>query len=224
VVQEVVIYGAGPFAMLVRRYLEMEGLAQVVAYSADRAYLKDDAPFDGLPVRPFEEIEGSHPPSHIGMFVAIGYKAMRARKLMFDRAKTKGYRLINVISRRAISYPDLEIGENNILMPEVVVEPLARIGHNNVFWSGTMVGHGVAVGDHNYFAARCILGGDSRVGDLCFLGNGAIAGNGLEIQSETQVLPGSVLSESTQAATKYIGNPARAIGTHADTGIVIARG
>jgi sugar O-acyltransferase (sialic acid O-acetyltransferase NeuD family) len=232
-VQEVVIYGAGPFARVVRRYLEGEGegegagagAAKVTAYAADRASLTDrESTFDGLPLCPFEDLAQRHPPERCGMFVAIGSKALRARKTMFEQAKAKGYRLINVISRHAIIYPDLDIGENNILMPQVLVEPLAEIGHNNILGTGTMVCHEARVGDHNYVSAACVIGGGSQVHDLCFFGNGAITINSLSIASETHAMPGAVFIQNTQASTKYLGSPARAIGTHGDTGIVIARG
>jgi UDP-3-O-[3-hydroxymyristoyl] glucosamine N-acyltransferase len=116
------------------------------------------------------------------------------------------------------------MGENNVAMANVVLEPFAKVGHNNVFWTGTLICHDVTVGNGNYVAAACVLGGNCRIGDGCFLGNGVIVINDIELARETQVLPGSTLLRSTREFRSYQGNPAREIGNHEERGIAIARG
>ena len=48
--------------------------------------------------------------------------------------------------------------------------------------------------------------------------------NEIQIKNETHLLPGAVLLEDSMEFTKYIGNPAKRIGKHQETGIIIERG
>ncbi len=219
---DLVICGIGPFARLMRFYFSSDSGYRVVAFTADKDYIAGDS-FSGLPVIPLERVAHSFPPECASMFVAIGYKRMRNRRLLFDRAKAMGYSLANYVSSAAVHYPGLKLGENNVLMANVVVEPFVSIGNNNVFWTGTLVCHDAFVGDHNYAAARCTVGGGCVVRDGCFLGNGSILIDHLELASETHLAPGAVVLRSTSEFRRYMGNPAREIGSHQEQGIVIER-
>ncbi len=219
----IVIYGAGPLAKLMKYYFEEDSPAKVVAFSVDSAF-RTDPTFCGCPVVPFEQIATDYPPSQVGLFVAIGYRNMRNRVLLFNRARSLGYDLRNYVSSRAITYPDLCIGENNVLMANVHIEPFASIGDNNLFSSDTLIAHEVKIGNGNYCAAKVLIGGNSKVQDSCFFGNGTVVINDVAIAAETQTFPGTVLVQNTKPHSKYLGNPARQIGTHEATGIVIERG
>jgi len=154
---------------------------------------------------------------------AVGYRDMRARWKAFGRLRADGHELANYVSPRAIVARSVQMAQGNIILPGVVIEPLVCIGSGNLIWSQSLIGHEVVVGDNNYIAANCVVGGLSRIGDSCFLGNTSTTVDGVDLADETQVLPGSVLFESTAAHTKYLGSPARPIGVHRDTGIVIQR-
>ncbi len=220
---DLVIFGVGPFARLMRYYFDQDSDYRVAAFTADCEYVKE-ASFCDLPVVPFETVARSHPPSRTDMFVAIGYRRMRNRRVLFDRAKAQGYSLANYVSSRVVRYPDLRIGENNVAMAGVQFEPFVRVGNNNVFWSDTLVCHDVVVGDGNYVAAKCVLAGNCVVEDGCFLGNGVMLINNLLIARETHLLPGAVALRSTRPFSKYTGNPAREFDSHEEQGIVIERG
>ncbi len=220
--EKVVIYGVGAFGRLMEFYFAQAGRFDVVAYTCDRQFLGDDT-FGSLPVVPFETIEDFYPPEEFKMFVAIGYKRMRTRREMFARAKGKGYELVSYISPQAITYEDLVIGENNVVMGGANIEPFVVIGDNNIVWSDTLLGHELELGSHNYISAKCVVAGESRVGSGCFFGNGVTMINNLSIADETMLIAGAVLFRDTKVASKYIGNPAKRCGNHAETGIVITR-
>ncbi len=220
---DLVIFGAGPFARLMHYYFTHDSEYRVTAFTADPEYLAEPQ-FCGLPAIPFERVVECHPPSRARMFVAVGYRRMRARAEMFQRARSCGYTLANYISSRAMRYPDLRLGENNVAMANVHFEPFVTVGDNNVFWSDTLVCHDVTVGDGNYVAAKCVLGGNSVVTEGCFVGNGSILINDVTLAPETHMLPGAVALQSTRAFRRYAGNPAREIGGHEERGIVIERG
>jgi UDP-N-acetylbacillosamine N-acetyltransferase len=221
--RSIVIYGAGPLAKLMQYYFEEDSSTKVVAFSVDPAY-QSERMFCRRPVVPFDQLTTEYPPSEVGLFVAIGYRNMRNRILMFNRACALGYELVNYVSSRAITYSDLSIGKNNALMANVHVEPFTLIGHNNLFFSDTLIAHNVTIGNGNVLAARVLIGGNSKVQNSCFFGNGTILINEVAIADETHTFPGTVIVQDTKACTKYLGNPARQIGTHEETGIIIERG
>jgi sugar O-acyltransferase (sialic acid O-acetyltransferase NeuD family) len=220
---DLVICGVGPFARLMHYYFSHDSAHRVVAFTADERYLSAPS-FCGLPAVPFECIEKTYPPSLAELFVAIGYRRMRDRMRLFERARALNYVLASYVSSQAVRFPDLEIGQNNVAMPGVTFEPFARVGDHNVFWSGTLVCHDAVVGNGNYMGAKCLVGGNSVVRDGCFLGNGAILIDGVELAEETHILPGSTVLQSTRPFRKYHGNPAREVGSHEQDGIVIERG
>ncbi len=220
---KLVIFGAGPLALLMDRYFSEDTDYEVVAFCADGDYCT--TPYvAGRPLVPFNEIVSWAPPQHHEMFVAVGYRRMRERRRCFERAVAAGYQCANYISPRAIIHERERIGQNNVFMDQVLMEPFARIRDNNLFWSGSFIGHECLVGSHNYLSARVIIGGQSTVGDGCFFGNGACTINAVELSEETMLLPGAFALRSTEPFTKYLGNPARAIGSHEEHGIVIERG
>jgi UDP-N-acetylbacillosamine N-acetyltransferase len=213
---EIAIFGANSLTKLLIELVRDDG-GQVACVVVD-----DDSwtgqSFHGVPLLRYSALQG---PKRI--LSAVGYRAMRARRQVFDRLERDGHEMTNYISSGASVSRSVEMGSGNIVMPGVVIEPLARIGCGNLFWSQSLVCHEVIVGNHNYVAAGCVIGGHCLIGDLCFMGNASTTIDGVSLSDETYVLAGSVIFENTEAHTKYIGSPARAIGFHGEAGIVIQR-
>jgi UDP-N-acetylbacillosamine N-acetyltransferase len=218
-----VIFGVGPLARLMQYYFEKDTDYEAVAFCVDREHLQEES-FCGRPVVPFDEVGERYPADDHHMFVAIGYRRMRDRKRVYERAKAAGYRCASYGSPRAILHAPGDAGENNVFMDRVLMEPFASVGDNNLFWSGTLIGHECVIGSHNYVSANVIIGGQSEVADGCFLGNGAATINAIRLREETMLLPGALALRNSEPFTKYFGNPAKAIGTHREQGIVIERG
>ena len=218
--QSIICYGTGKFAELIHFYLSSEEGQDVVGFVADKVYIRDRT-FLGLPVRAFEEVESFWNPADFYMILAVGYRMMRNRKRMYDDAKGKGYRLANFVSKKATLADNVVMGDNNIVMPHVHVEPFSVIGNNNIFWSNTLICHHARIGHHNFFAPNSTIAGDATIGDLCFFGVGSVIRDKLFIADETHVVPGSAVYNNTSAHMKYVGVPARPVRQHLEKGIVI---
>lgn len=204
---KIIIYGLGSFAKLLCRYISADSNYDVIAFCADSDFIECNE-FCGLPLVSFDTIEKEYPSSQYKMLVAVGYSKMRNRKVMFDKAKSKGYQLINYIHPSVI-YHDLKKGENNIILPGCVIEPNVKIGDNNVIWSMSLLGHDCIIGSHNYISAKCLISGNSKLKDLSFIGNGTIMINGITIDNETCVGAATYLRKSTISNGLYSGNPAK---------------
>jgi len=217
---KLIIYGLGDFANLVKHYFLTDSEYEVVAYCADRDYVKHDSE-DGLPVIPFDEVAAHYPPEDFEMFVAVGYSNMRARKRMFTRAVEEGYRFANFIHSTAFVDPTVSVGVNTLILPGSVIEPFAEIGDNNIIWSCVVISHNATVQDHCFLASKSLVGGYSEVGENSFLGFAATVVQNVRVGRETLVGANSLITGDTQPHSKMIGAPACSVASHADTGIKI---
>lgn len=218
----IVVYGIGDLARTTYEMLRVEGLCDVVAFAVDRNFLKADR-FMDLPLVAFEDVESHYPPRDHEMLVLIGYKKMRNRKRMFDRAKAKGYRLPNVIARNSSVPKEITIGENNIVGDYVYIGPFSRMGDNNIVRPHTHIGHDAHIGNHVFISPCCQIAGFSDVGDLSCLGIGATVVEHVTLGEESFVGAGALVLRDTEPFSQYRGNPAEKVGEHKETGIILLR-
>jgi sugar O-acyltransferase (sialic acid O-acetyltransferase NeuD family) len=218
----VVIYGLGELASTTLQMIRAAGSLEVSAFTVDRGFLQQQS-FAGLPVVPFEEVEREYPPASHDMLLLVGYKRMRARADMFARAKAKDYRLPNLIAANSHVCADVKLGENNIIGDFVFVGPGAEFGDNNIIRPSSHIGHHAIFGHHVFVAPGAMIAGRVRVGDLSYVGLAAAVIDGVQLDSETLLLPGAVLMQDAPACGQYQGNPAQRIGEHHGTGIMLLR-
>lgn len=219
-VEKIIIYGIGDFARLMHHYFTTESDFEVSAFCVDQKYKKDNMLY-GLPIISYEEIEKLYSSKKYSMFVAVGYSNMRARKSLFDKAKSKGYKLVNFISRSSSLNSNIIFGENNVFFQNVCVEPFVVIGDNNIFWSSAVICHDAIVGSHNFIAAGAIIGGFSKIEDLCFLGFRSTVIQNLTLSNETLLGANSLLLDDTSLSSLWLGSPAKLKGLHSAEGIKI---
>lgn len=217
---EVVIYGIGTFAKLLYYYFTKDSNYKIVAFCADRIYIKDKN-FCNLPLIPFEDLERSYSPEKFKVFVAVGYSNMRARKIMFDKIKSKNYESVNYISSKAILDSNVIVGENNVILENTVIEPFVKIVNNNIIWSSSNICHDVFIDSHSFIAAQTLIGGFSKIKNNCFVGFNSTIIQNIVLENETLVGAKSLVLKNTKSFTKYIGNPAKSVSTHEQEGIKI---
>lgn len=218
----ILIYGAGPFAELMHHHFSLAGSAPVAAFTVDREYLTVER-LRGLPVLAFEEVLETHPPATCDLFLAVGYKDLRARSRLFAKARSAGYRLASFLDPHALVYQPEALGENCVVLGNAVVEPFCTLGDNNILWTGSTVCHGTRLGSHNFLAAGVVVGGECRVGDRCFFGFSSTVREKVSVADETLLGAQSLLLQDTTPGGTYLGIPARRSGGHAEDGIRISR-
>jgi sugar O-acyltransferase (sialic acid O-acetyltransferase NeuD family) len=177
-VAQVVIFGTGDVAVLANYFLTHDSQHEVVAFCLDRERIDSDE-FLGAPLVPFDDIERRYPPAEFQMLVAIGFQRVnRLRSERFAEAKDKGYALTSYVSSSTLTWPDLEIGENCIVMERNVIQPFVSIGNDVILGPGNCIGHHARIMDHAFLASCVDLSGRVTVGAHCFLGaNAAIREN-----------------------------------------------
>lgn len=206
--KKVIIFGIGENAQLFKFYLENDSEYkdeyEVVAFTLDNKYIEKDI-FMELPLIPFEKIENFYTPNDYYCFVALGYKDMNGlRENKFLEVKKKGYKTMNYISSKACVYSDLDIGENNFIMDNQVIQPFVKIGNNNVFYGGGVVSHHSVIGDNCFFGAGVVIAGGTIVKNNCFFGVNSVISGKTIIEYKTFISAGGRISKNTKQNGVYI--------------------
>jgi sugar O-acyltransferase (sialic acid O-acetyltransferase NeuD family) len=182
-----VIFGNGSTARVVHAEITHNTPHEVAGFCVDRAYLAEKELL-GLPVVPFDEVEKHFPPDKYKMFVAVGY--VNVNKLRADRyqqAKSAGYEFPNVIAKSAVTYPDLQIGDNCMIGSCTVIHPQVKIGNNVLIGSGCNLAHDLDMGDNCFLSDQVAIAGFVTVGPNCFIGTGAVIRNKVRVGRESVI-------------------------------------
>lgn len=206
--KKVVIFGTGDFAQVAYFYLTHDSQYEIVAFTADKTFIKEKESF-GLPLIPFEEVENSCPPNEYQMFIAIAYSNVnRVRAEKYYEAKRKGYELISYINSKAVTWGDTEIGDNCFIFENQTIQPFVKIGNNVIVWSGNHIGHHSFIGDHCFITSHVVISGNVKIGPYCFLGVNATIRDGLTIARECIIGAGALILKDTVEKAVYRGNAA----------------
>lgn len=193
---KVVVFGTGQIAEVAHFYLTRDSDHEVVAFTVDGEYLKEDS-FKGESVIAFEEINKYYPPEEYKMFIPISYKSMnRIREARYIEAKGKGYSFISYVSSKASYYGSL-IGENCFILENNVIQPFSCIGNNTILWSGNHLGHHSVIGNNCFIASHVVISGSVKVGDNTFIGVNATIRDNIEIGNYNLLGAGTVILKNT---------------------------
>jgi sugar O-acyltransferase (sialic acid O-acetyltransferase NeuD family) len=220
--KDVVIYGAGSFARMMRLYLDRVPGQKVAAFCVDEAFMEGVNRFDDLPLVAFENVECLYPQDLNLMFVAIGYANMRTRRIMYERAFRKGYQFVNYIDRDAMLDETVVLGFNNVVFGGSVLEPFSKLGDNNIIWSSVTISHDVKVGNHCFFASQSLIGGNCVIGDNSFFGFNSTCAQNIVVEKESLIGAKSLVLANTGAFSKNVGVPSVEVSNHMDGGIMIS--
>lgn len=208
VMEQVVLFGASKFARDVYVHLEYDSPYEVVAFTVDSPYLREERLF-GRPVVPFESVESFFPPDRFKMLVAVGYQRLNEfRGEKCDQARAKGYQLISYISEKAVTWPDQIIGDNCLICPNSVLSPSAKLGNNVVIGLGSLVGHDSEIHDHSFIGGGARLSGVVTVGPYCFVGTGAIIRDNVTLGQRCIIGAGAVILEDAPDRSVYMAESA----------------
>jgi sugar O-acyltransferase (sialic acid O-acetyltransferase NeuD family) len=205
---KVVIFGVLDTAELAHYYLSTDSEYEVVAFTVNSEFLKENT-FKGLPVVPFEELEKIYPPSEYLFFAPMtGVKMNNLRKKIYLEGKSKGYEYISYVSSKSTSFNN-EIGENCFILENNTLQPFTKIGNNVVLWSGNHIGHHGIIEDHVFFTSHVVLSGHCHVKERSWFGVNSTIRDGLTIGEGCLIGMGSVVTKSTDDDGLYIGAPAK---------------
>lgn len=168
--RKLVIFGGGELGEVSDYYFTHDSDYEISAFCLNQDYIKEDS-FCGKPVVSFEDIEETHPTSEYEFFAALSYAKLNAvRKEKYLEAKKKGYKIATYVSSKAITWPDLTVGENCFILEHNNIQPFAKIGNNVTLWCSNHIGHHAIIGDHNFLASHIVVSGGVNFGESSFVG------------------------------------------------------
>lgn len=207
----VIIFGTGKLGQMVYYLLRDQSEYQVVCFTADQQYCKDDT-FLSLPLVPFEVIEEKYPPTNNKMLTVIGgLSDVKIREEMFHQAKEKSYQHINYVHPTVIVEGSIIMGENNIVFPYSILGFSGRMGNNNLIREKVYLGHDFHIFNHCFIGVGCEIGGESKINDLSYIAMGTTISNNIELQEGTFIGIGSLVLAGTEKNSRYYGRPAKKI-------------
>lgn len=207
--KKIVVFGTGDIAQIANYYFEIDSDFEVVAFTVNREYLKEES-FEGKPVVAFEDIESIYPTTEFGMFIALSYSKMnKIRESKYHEAKAKGYSLVSYISTRCSYMSQYPCGDNCFIFEDNTIQPFVKIGSNVTLWSGNHIGHHSLIHDHNFISSHVVISGHCEVKSNCFLGVNSTIHNNVVIESENLIGAGAIITKKTEIKGVYL--PAQSI-------------
>lgn len=202
--KKLIIFGTGKIAQDVFHYIKNDSDFEIVAFTIDREFLKEEKFFD-LPVVPFDEVEKKYPPQSHEMMVIMGYHNMNeVRTKKYFAAKEKGYKLASFVSSKASNIGNVQVGENCLVLENNTIQATSKIGNNVFLWCGNHIGHHSEIKDHNYLCGQVVISGGSVIGESCFVGVNATIGHEVKIGSRNFIGARSLITKSTQPNSVFI--------------------
>lgn len=194
---KLIIFGTGDIAQIANYYFEIDSTYEVVAFTADAVYIKNDL-FENKPVVPFEVIQEQYSPSEYKMFIATSYaKLNKIRTAKYNEAKLKGYQMASYVSSRCSYLSQHPCGDNCFIFEDNTIQPYVKIGNNVTLWSGNHIGHHSTIEDHNFISSHVVISGHCHIKSFCFLGVNATLHNNVIIGEENIIAAGAIVSKNT---------------------------
>lgn len=190
--EKLILIGGSAFAQIAYEYFTHDSPYEVVAFSVERAYIKETTLF-GLPIVPFETLQEHYDPASHSYYAANVYTQLnRLRTRLYEEAKRKGYKPASYISSQAFVWRNVEIGEHCFIFEGNVVQPFVKLGNNVVLWSGNHIGHHSTIGDNCFVASHAVISGFVTLGKNCFVGVNATLGNNLTVGDDCVLGAGAI--------------------------------
>lgn len=209
--KKLVVYGIGETAEIVADYFKHDSDFEVVGFTVDKAYLKQEELF-GLPVVPFEEVEKTFDAEDHYMFAAASFgKLNRTRTEMYHKAKAKGYTMATYVSSKAFVWHNVEIGENSFIFEHNVLQYHVKVGNNVILWSGNHIGHRTKIEDNCFISSHVVISGFCTIGANSFLGVNSSFNDEINFGKDGVTGNSTVVVKHTEPGKIYVGSPAKAI-------------
>jgi sugar O-acyltransferase (sialic acid O-acetyltransferase NeuD family) len=206
----IVLFGNGNYASAIYHYLTHDSDLKVTAFTVDKQYI-DMPSKHKLPVVAFETVEHLYPPDKFSMLVALGFKQQnQLRYQRFLQAKQKGFQLASYVASTA-SVWNAEIGENCIILDQVVMAPFVKIGANTIIGSNVYIGHHTIVGNNCFISAHATIAGSATVDEFTLIGMNSSVKEGIEIGKSCTIGSSAAVISNIDDGQTVVGIPAKQI-------------
>jgi sugar O-acyltransferase (sialic acid O-acetyltransferase NeuD family) len=203
-----VLFGNGKYASAIYHYLTHNSDLKVVAFTVDEQYI-DTSHKHNLPVVAFEKVEQFYPPDKFRMLIALSFKQQnQLRYQRYLQAKQKGFQLASYVASTA-SVWNADIGENCIILDQVVMQPYVTVGANTIISSNAFIGHHSTIGNNCFISAHATIAGGVTIGEFSLIGMNSSVREGIQIGKSCTVGSSSAVIRNIDDGQTVVGIPAK---------------
>lgn len=208
--KQLIIVGAGEFALIAYEYFTYDSDYEVVAFSVNKEFIQESS-INGKPLVELETLHDNYPSSNFEVFVAIPASDLnRLRTRLFNDMKDKGYTLATYVSSHAFVWRNAIIGENCFIFENNTIQPFVTIEDNVILWSGNHIGHRTVIRANSFITSHAVISGYCDIGSGSFIGVNSTFNDKTSIAENCILGSGSVVTKNLkQAEVIYVGNPAK---------------
>ena len=204
------IIGSGDLGKQIAHLAIQSNSYEIACYFDD--FKRTGALENGVPI--LGKMDGVYAQFENGVFdelvVAIGYKHMHTRKILFERF----YETIpfgKIIHSSCTVDDSAMIGAGSVLFAGTIVEMHATIGENCLIYNCCNISHDSKIGSHSFYAPGVNVAGFCNVGCSVNLGIGTIISDNISIIDGTRTGAGTVVIKDISEPGLYVGIPAKKI-------------
>jgi len=204
--KKLVMFGNGEMAEIAFYYFSHDSDYEVVAFCIDDIHLKGGEKFKDLPLISFSKVTELYPPDQYVAHVALSYNKLNSiREEKYNAMKDKGYKLISYVCSKSVTWPDLSVGDNCLILENQTIQPTVQIGNNVMIWSGNHLGHKSHIGDHTYISSHVCISGYTIVGRNCFFGVNSTTKDQVKIGDSVFVAMGAMVTKDISSGAIVVG-------------------
>jgi sugar O-acyltransferase (sialic acid O-acetyltransferase NeuD family) len=215
--KQIIIFGIGKIAEVAYYYLKNEDDLNIVGFTIEKNYIKDEKIKFNLPIIEYDNIENEYQPYYYLLFAPCTASNLnKFRERIYNTGKEKGYTFYTYISSKANIYTN-EIGENCFILENNTIQPYTKIGNNCILWSGNHIGHHSIIEDNVFITSHVVISGMCLVKKYCYIGVNAAIKDNIILDEGTVVGMSASITKNTEANSIYVGIPAKLLRKCDDT-------
>lgn len=209
--KKIILFGTGNIAEVAYYYLSRIDNYELVAFTKEKNYVRENETKFNLPVVNFNILETIYNPDEYYLFAPFGATNLnKFREKIYNKGKEKGFSFITYISPDAKIYTE-NIGENCFILENNVIQPYVSIGNNCILWSGNHIGHHSVIEDHVFITSHVVISGNCLIKKYSYLGVNSSLKDGIIINNSTIVGMSSCITKNTECYGVYMGIPGKMV-------------
>jgi sugar O-acyltransferase (sialic acid O-acetyltransferase NeuD family) len=145
-------------------------------------------------------------------FISIGSTGdTRLRRKLYNRIRTIGFNIPNIIDKTAIVSEDARISNGAFVGKNAVINAGVVIGEGAIINTGTIIEHDCQVGDFVHLAPGAVLCGDVVIEENVHVGASSVVKQQISIGHDSIIGMGSVVINNISSQSLAYGNPCKVI-------------
>ena len=207
--KEIIVLGSGGHAKVAIDILHVMTNYKIIGVTSTN--LKQGSIFQGYKVLGDDDILPQYKQNgikHIAMGIG-GYRNNNIRKTVFQKIKSLGFDLVNIIHPKSIISATSKLGEGVTIFPGVIINTEVKIGDNVIIATGASVDHETVIENHVLVSAGVVIGANAIIKESALLALGSKVISGISIGSNSLIAAGAVVVNDIRENQKVFGIPAK---------------